>query len=96
MNRFKNIEKENIILRVIFDLLLLIITVFMPWWVSFGIALISSIVFQNFFEIIFIGLWIDLVQFIDSTHSISFLFLILSTLMYLNAEKVRRLINFSY
>jgi len=85
---------SSLVLRIIYDLLLLIVVAFMPWWISFPIAIISAVAYKNFFEIIFVGLWIDSVQFNGSLHSISFFFLILSALIYLSAGRLRRLIHF--
>ena len=87
-------EKNNIILRIIFDFLLLIIAVFMPWWITFIIAAASAVMYKNFFEIIFVGLWIDSVPLGESLHSIPFFFLILSSILYLSAERLRKIIHF--
>ena len=86
-------EKENLILRIAYDLLLLIITIFFPWWVSLSFALLSTIFYKNFFEVIFVGLWIDSMHTNGQFFKIGHFFLIFSTIAYILSEKIRRFVN---
>ena len=47
--------------RIIFDLVLLVVVLFGPWWLSFGLVLIGSVYFKDFFEALAAAFWFDLV-----------------------------------
>ena len=86
----------DLLLRIIFDILLIIVAIFMPWWISLTIAAISALVFPNFLEIMIVGLWIDAVQFNGNFNSIPFFFTMISGLFYLMTKSIRKIIRFSY
>lgn len=45
--------------RIIFDFVLIIFAITLPWWVSLVLALAAIFYFEKFYETIFIGLIID-------------------------------------
>ena len=45
--------------RIIFDLILLIVVITLPWWISVILAFAGLFYFEKFYEVIFVGLFID-------------------------------------
>ena len=48
-----------ILKRVIFDLILILVAITLPWWISVILALAGLFYFDKFYEAIFVGLLID-------------------------------------
>lgn len=92
---FRNEMKiqNKILIRILFDLAVFLLVVFTPWWISFPIAIIGQIIFKNYYELFFVGLWIDMVEWNGVFHSIHFFFSILSIIMFLIVGKIRSYIQ---
>jgi hypothetical protein len=49
--------------RIIFDALLFLIILFLPWWVSLFFALAGLFIFKNFYEYLVYGVFIFVLYF---------------------------------
>ncbi len=45
--------------RILVDILLILSIFFFPWWLTLGLSLIALFYFDNFYEILFLGIGID-------------------------------------
>jgi hypothetical protein len=95
----KNIDKITKVVRgktsfrILFDLLFFLLVVFTSWWVSFPVAIAGQIIFKNYYELFFAGLWIDAVQWNGVFYSIPFFFSLASIVLFLGVGKIRTYIQ---
>ena len=78
--------------RIFFDILLFSLAVFAPWWISIFFAIVGSIIFKNYFEIFFVGLWLDAVP-MDNILPIPFFISIFTILIFFCYKKIRTYIK---
>jgi hypothetical protein len=46
--------------RIVFDIFLVISLLLMPWWATLGVAFILLLYFPSFYEILFVGVFLDI------------------------------------
>ena len=85
--------KKNNTLRIFFDFLVLVLMVFTPWWISFPVALIGQLIFKNYYELFFVGLWIDTVEWNGVFESMPFFFSLCAIALFFTLSKIRSYIK---
>ncbi len=52
-------EESQLKKRVICDVILFCLVFLLPWWVSLILGLIFALSFENYYELLFLGIFID-------------------------------------
>ncbi len=81
-------------IRLLFDIFILILFVFSPWWLPTIFIIFGLIFFKDYYESLFFGLWIDSVYFNGIFGTIPFLFSILFGIMLMVSPYMRSRFNF--
>lgn len=63
-----------ILKRIVFDIALVLVIIVFPWWVSLPCACILVFYFENFYEIVFAGFFLDLLESSPSSRYFGFVY----------------------
>ena len=82
--------------RIIFDAVLFLIIVFSYWWAAAAVALLGLFIFKNYYEIIIVGILLDVLYGIGTVepHYSQFKFTIASVISYAASIPIKRTTRF--
>lgn len=78
--------------RILADILLIGIVLFAPWWVSLGVAAAFLFIFRDFYELIAVGLLIDLLYAAPAPRffGFQFVFSFAALLLFVVLRQIKR------
>lgn len=79
--------------RIIFNLLLLGVIFYTPWWVVATVAFIGAFLFPSFYEIILAGVLFDLLYGISSHPMRGALGLVVAIVLFVVARRLKRAVR---
>ena len=82
--------------RILADIILFFCVFFAPWYVAAAFAVLFTIIFRNFWEIIIAGLFLDILYSISGSlikGGFGFFFF-LSLILFLAVERLRKQVRF--
>lgn len=82
--------------RIVFNIFLVASVIYMPWWVTAVLAVAGVFMFKRFYEIVAVGVLMDLLYGVPAPRFFNFwfVFTIGSLAVYLAAMKVKESLRF--
>ncbi len=82
--------------RILLNIVIIFSVFYFPWWIVALLSLFGVFLFNRFYEIFFIGLFIDMLYGVkaDKFYGMWFIFTVIFTIMYILAKRLKKNIRF--
>ena len=82
--------------RIIFNIMLVLSTIYLPWWITLPMTLCGLFLFDRFYEYFLVGILMDTLYGVplEKFYGIWFVFTLILSIAYVTIGKLKRSIRF--